>query len=189
VTQVPASSHGSAFNGGTITTPLVVAPSDPSAIPIKITPAAGATAAATDLIEIYDDAGNLIGYWDARGNVEADPAAAATNVTQAFTSKGAGRFDASTANGAELAARPASSTYMQAASGQRAEVTVSGAARVPFAVAADAVLVLVTGAPADATLAASELALWFDPTNGAAKLMIKAKQANGTVVTASIALA
>jgi hypothetical protein len=44
-------------------------------------------------------------------------------------------------------------------------------------------------APADATLSAGELAFWFDPTNGAAKLMIKAKQNDGTVKTASVALA
>jgi hypothetical protein len=44
-------------------------------------------------------------------------------------------------------------------------------------------------APADAALAAGELALWFDQTNGAAKLMVKAKQADGTVKTAAVALA
>jgi hypothetical protein len=44
-------------------------------------------------------------------------------------------------------------------------------------------------APADAELVAGEAAYWFDPTNGAAKFMIKAKQANGTVVSAAIALA
>lgn len=44
-------------------------------------------------------------------------------------------------------------------------------------------------APADASLAAGDCALWFDQTNGAAKLMVKAKQADGTVKTASIALA
>lgn len=43
-------------------------------------------------------------------------------------------------------------------------------------------------APADGDIAANELALWFDPTNGASKLMIKAKQADGTVKTASVAL-
>ena len=43
-------------------------------------------------------------------------------------------------------------------------------------------------APADGALAAGECALWFDQTNGAAKLMIKAKQANGTVVTGSVNL-
>lgn len=46
-----------------------------------------------------------------------------------------------------------------------------------------------TAAPADALLAASQCALWFDSTNGAPKLMVKAKQANGTVVAASIVLA
>lgn len=43
-------------------------------------------------------------------------------------------------------------------------------------------------APADGELSASELAFWFDDTNGAAKLKIKAKTANGTVVTGEVAL-
>jgi hypothetical protein len=44
-------------------------------------------------------------------------------------------------------------------------------------------------APADASLAAGQAALWYDSTNGASKLMVKAKQADGTVKTAAIALA
>lgn len=44
-------------------------------------------------------------------------------------------------------------------------------------------------APADGELVAGEAAYWFDSTNGAARFMIKAKQANGTVVTGSIPLA
>jgi hypothetical protein len=44
-------------------------------------------------------------------------------------------------------------------------------------------------APADSDVAASEVALWFDSTAGAAKLMIKGKNASGTVVTGSVALA
>ena len=43
-------------------------------------------------------------------------------------------------------------------------------------------------APADAELATSEVAFWFDDTAGAAKLMIKAKNASGTVVTGNVAL-
>lgn len=43
-------------------------------------------------------------------------------------------------------------------------------------------------APADGDLAAGECALWFDKTDGAAKLMFKAKQANGTVVTGFVSL-
>lgn len=41
-------------------------------------------------------------------------------------------------------------------------------------------------APADADLATGELAFWFDPANGAAKLMLKGKQADGTVKTGSV---
>jgi hypothetical protein len=40
-------------------------------------------------------------------------------------------------------------------------------------------------APADADIPVQGAALWFDPTNGAAKLMVKAKQSDGTVKTGS----
>ena len=43
--------------------------------------------------------------------------------------------------------------------------------------------------PADADLNAGDIALFYDDTNGAAKLDIKAKTADGTVVSGSIALA
>jgi hypothetical protein len=43
-------------------------------------------------------------------------------------------------------------------------------------------------APADAEIAAGEAAFWLDSTNGAGKFMVKAKTANGTVVTGSITL-
>jgi hypothetical protein len=43
-------------------------------------------------------------------------------------------------------------------------------------------------APADGDLIAGDFALWLDSTNGASKLMIKAKSANGTVVTGSVNL-
>lgn len=42
--------------------------------------------------------------------------------------------------------------------------------------------------PADGEVAASEVALWFDSSNGASKLMIKGKSADGTVVTGSVTL-
>lgn len=53
---------------------------------------------------------------------------------------------------------------------------------------AGAFVTKVNAAPADADLAAGEMAVWFDSTNGAAKLMVKAKQADGTVKTGSVAL-
>jgi hypothetical protein len=42
--------------------------------------------------------------------------------------------------------------------------------------------------PADGSISANQVFLWFDPTNGAAKLNIKGKSADGTVVTGQIAL-
>jgi hypothetical protein len=43
-------------------------------------------------------------------------------------------------------------------------------------------------APADADLDGGDLAFWFDETNGAAKLMLKGKSADETVVTGSVDL-
>jgi len=43
-------------------------------------------------------------------------------------------------------------------------------------------------APADNDIAASQFILWLDDTNGAGALNIKAKTANGTVVTGTVAL-
>lgn len=44
-------------------------------------------------------------------------------------------------------------------------------------------------APGDGELSAGDLAFWFDKTNGASKLMLKAKQADGTVETGTVPLA
>lgn len=49
-------------------------------------------------------------------------------------------------------------------------------------------MTLKNSAPADADLATNEMAIWFDSTAGAAKLMVKAKNASGTVVTGNIVL-
>lgn len=45
-----------------------------------------------------------------------------------------------------------------------------------------------TAAPADAELSAGEMALWFDASDRGPKLMVKGKQADGSVKTASLAL-
>jgi hypothetical protein len=50
------------------------------------------------------------------------------------------------------------------------------------------VMVTLNSAPADGDINSGAAALWFDKTNGAGKLMIKAKTANGTVVTGFVAL-
>jgi len=60
----------------------------------------------------------------------------------------------------------------------------TGAGRVQFG----DIVIMGTTIPADGDLAANEICLYLDPTNGAGKLKIKAKTANGTVVTGSVAL-
>jgi hypothetical protein len=45
-----------------------------------------------------------------------------------------------------------------------------------------------TSAPADGELAPGEMAIWLDSSNGSTRFMVKAKQANGTVRTGSLAL-
>jgi hypothetical protein len=53
----------------------------------------------------------------------------------------------------------------------------------------DGTLTNVHSAPPDGDLVAGDCYLWYDQTNGAAKLMVKAKQADGTVKTGSVNLA
>jgi hypothetical protein len=70
------------------------------------------------------------------------------------------------------------------------DVTISGLAGTTVRVSRPGHLVInAHTAPADSDLSAGDCAFWFDQTNGAAKLMIKAKTANGTVATGSVALA
>lgn len=45
-----------------------------------------------------------------------------------------------------------------------------------------------TTAPTDGAIAANQLYLWFDATNGAAKVKFKGKSSNGTVVAGEVAL-
>jgi hypothetical protein len=53
----------------------------------------------------------------------------------------------------------------------------------------DGVIMTKAAAPADADVTTGELAFWFDSTSGAAKLMVKAKDAGGTIRTGSVTLA
>jgi hypothetical protein len=68
-------------------------------------------------------------------------------------------------------------------------VTTSVAGQMALGTSAQHILLKTDAAPADAALAANQFTLWLDATNGAAKLMVKAKSANGTVVYGSVALA
>jgi hypothetical protein len=52
-----------------------------------------------------------------------------------------------------------------------------------------AVMFGANAAPIDGEINAGECGVWFDDTDGAAKLMFKGKSANGTIVTGEVALA
>ena len=64
----------------------------------------------------------------------------------------------------------------------------SGSGTIQATLLSGAALITTAAVPADGSLAASQMRLWLDPTNGAGKLMIKAKTADGTVVTGSVNL-
>lgn len=51
---------------------------------------------------------------------------------------------------------------------------------------AGAVVLGGNAAPADADIIPGQAFLWFDPTNGASSLNVKAKENDGTVVTAQV---
>lgn len=104
-------------------------------------------------------------------------------------------------SGARLSVLPGSAIGWSSSSGNAAAAMDTGLARASAAVvrvtdgstgagdlAARALFVSKNAAPADAELAAGQLALWFDSTNGAARLMLKGKSANGTVVTGNVTL-
>lgn len=162
---------GGTFNGGTITDALKIDPASAGTTPLEIdTPGhAGDTA-----FEIVDDL--LVGKFTIHDTGD-------TNVTGALSVSGnttlGGLVDAVQLY--LLAEAAQSSPLMQVFD------KIGGT---PFQLDKDGYVVLgVHSAPADGAIAAGECALWFDQTNGAAKLMVKAKTADGTVVTSSLALA
>jgi hypothetical protein len=67
--------------------------------------------------------------------------------------------------------------------------TTDGLRRIFTADEAHGIATSVHNAPADGALQTGEMSIWFDQTNGASKLKIKAKQADGAVKTGEVALA
>lgn len=65
---MPLISGGGSFTGGTIHETTIV-PRTAAGVGLAVMPPSGATAAATDEIEVYDDSGHLIFFVDAAGNV------------------------------------------------------------------------------------------------------------------------
>lgn len=69
---------GTTFNGGTITQPLVIAPTSSGVVPLVVHAAPGAFAANGNVAEWYDDTTTFRGSLAARGGQELDLAIGAT---------------------------------------------------------------------------------------------------------------
>jgi hypothetical protein len=150
---------GSAFNGGTITGQLVVAPTtDPSGYITILGPSGSPSGR---LLDIVPFAGVADVYVSATGGV-------VINSPNNDTALG---VSGDTSGASEVA-------RFQDSGGTR-RVRILNAGYLCW----DA-----HSAPADGSLVAGDCAVWFDQTNGAAKFMVKAKQADGTVRTGQLAL-
>jgi hypothetical protein len=154
---------GSAFNGGTITHPLVIDDSaNPGTTPLDVK---GATVEVT-----IDDGSERLTISGLGGNtadlVVSDTASA----------------------GQAVLLRSPDSVRVTSDSAQVWGRTANALRRI-FRLADDVgILTSTTAAPNDAALNAGELAIYFDSTNGASALKVKAKTTNGTVATATVPL-
>jgi hypothetical protein len=162
---------GAAFNGGTITgLPLTLLETNGTSKSLVINTQGGA---AVNALEI--DAPHTSVVVDGDGTV--DIGSDDTIVVNIVGTGTPARLEiASTSAGAN-------GINLQTDSGLAVTKGSSGAA---FYAGKFGVIIDMAVAPADGDLDAGQVALWFDPTNGAAALNIKAKQANGTVKTATI---
>lgn len=183
----PKGPAGPTFTGGTVTAPVVMADANAADVSLAIEPAAGATAAATDQIELYDDVGNILGFVDAAGSAGLTAAAGQTTNIELQASRVAylGRtgtglvgFKIDSAGEAIIQPDTGQPVFVQSANGNLAfAVTDAGT----YTAGSNTAL-------PDAGLAAGSFQLWLDSTPGATKLMVKAKDSGGTVRTAAINL-
>ena len=189
-----------------VTEPLVIEPTDNTSPPLQIIPAAGTTANAF-LLNVKDitdgDAFTVTGEGQVQvipNDMESgtalfvinDPRAIDDFETVLQVSRGASSLlELYTAGQLQLNTRHADAglhIVQQTTATDPLKVQSSGFARLFGVTSTGAVVTKANAAPADGDLAAGEMAIWFDSTNGAAKLMIKAKQADGTVRTGSVNL-
>lgn len=171
-----ASGSTVSFNGGTITGPVKI-DMGTDAVQLTIEPIDGAN---ENTVEIQTADGPAI----ASIYVEDDDA---TIHVDGGSGTGGASLQATADGGTVLATGPTHSVSLDGATASSKISAGTGATPSEFVVNPLGYLLIATNvAPADNALVANQMAIWFDPTNGAAKLMIKAKQADGTVKTGSV---
>jgi hypothetical protein len=195
VTRLFAEIHPEpAFNGGTITEALTVdPPTDTTALTLN-----AAADNTTDLLLIHADSTDLVNtefLVDRHGNLRIASGGSFQEASITLvdnTSGNPGQIALDTFTGVLVGPEGSSNNLLTLApaathSGRQLSARGPGSLTETLAVSVGGYLLVKThAAPADAALAAGECAVWFDQTNGAAAFNIKAKQADGTVKTATI---
>jgi hypothetical protein len=184
--NTPGGGSGGSFNGGTITAPLTIADATPTTTPLTITGGDGSGIRLFSLtgphtaVTMDDDGSYIFAGDDVPGLTVRGTGNSAANLQCDTNNVTASTVTASTSAGLTVTAKnhdANSGIQFQDEGTTKMRANVAG------------FTIMYHAAPADGDLAAGDCALWFDQTNGASKLMVKAKQADGTVKTAAIALA
>ncbi len=162
---------------------LTLSPSDPlHNSQLVLNAAVGSAANDTDLVRINDEYGTPIAITTANGGVRFDEQSPGEDGIR-FTSHGNILHLGSFGYGQEA------HVFIEAPTpGFAIRAGGISDALMRFTTEGNVVLAGTHAAPASGDLAAGELALWFDQTNGASALKLKGKSADGTVVTATISL-
>jgi hypothetical protein len=167
-----SSSHSS--GGGGASAPVTLTALAADVVPLRLV---GAASQSSSFLEIVNSAGQTVLTVSAPGGsgLSYQPNAGADNA--AFVVEDDGDFYHRLANG---------DIYLDTRGGMLQIDPVGG---VNVRASGYMVIAYIGGAPADGQLWNGSAAFWFDRTNGASKMMVKAKSQDGTVVSGSINLA
>jgi hypothetical protein len=176
----PATIPASTFNGGTITTPLAISPTDDGTISLDVGAPADMGASVFKCrirgSQTLLDVGNLGGITTTKYSL--DLSVARSRLTVGTGTVELDAFDVAGNQSQVLLVTQGRANFYDADSNIEVAALPAG--------------LLIAGshaAPADGALVAGDIVLWFDQTNGvgATKLMAKCKSADGTVKTATVA--
>lgn len=167
-----AAMGGGSFNGGTITDPLTIEDAGTNGLRVKLADDedSGVKAEVVDNDGVVDAAVRVLGKNGGTGQISVS---GQTENGESATLNDYGGLALFTADGRK---------------GIEAWDGPGNVLRFGLLPTAGQVVIGVTTVPPDGDLSAGQVALWFDDTDGTAKLRIKGKSANGTVVTGAVNL-
>jgi hypothetical protein len=177
---MPTGSVTPAGGGGGVTPPVTLTGTAPATVPLTIQ---GAVAQSNDFLDIQDSDENAVVVVGADGSTSLHSFTPTVNHLFRVRSSGnTAAIDVQGDGSGGVDTTVLTATTIDLEAGVTLFLGNAGTL-----VAAPAGITLRNNAPpADAALSAGDCWLWFDDTNGASALNVKAKQANGTVKTATI---